>query len=716
MKRIATTILFAAMCSLSIMAQDIVTENGRAYKLHIVEQGEGLYRLSLNNNTTQEEIIAANPELKERGLVVGMKIKIPLKEVATTQPSSAGNTTHVVAKGETSYSISKQYGMSLAEFYQMNPTAQGGLNEGQAVKVKGTATPSGAKTYRLHIIHQGETLYGIGVKYGVKADAIIAANPTLDITSLPIGTIVRIPDTTIPVEDSYFYYHQVTTGETLFSISIKYNILQDKVTAANPDINWQSLQVGQIVAIPKADAIKIVFTTHEVQRRETLYGITRQYEISVEELQAANPEIDVNQLKKGQVIQIPIKTSAAGELPLTTDPVYVGTDYEPENPKYNYYEMGKPTIRVGLMLPFDAANEMARRRGEQNKDFRTGRYLDFYQGVRMAIDTIKASGVNVKLNVFDTSDKMVLANINNMPEDQMDLIIGPAKSDEMHSVAQMAKANKIPMVLPFGQMDSTIKDNPFLFQASIIDTVTAKIVTDKMIDDCTGKNIILLNCSLKNRHDITRYARVKSQCEAKGIELHTLTFNSAEPEKFLEVLSTEQENVLLMPTTAEAQLNSVIVAVASVIDQKKDAKISLYGLGEWLTFQTIEVEVFHKLNTRIYTSFAIDYENASTQKTIGNFRKLFFAEPVAFTPYFQKNKGNSGFSEYALWGYDIATYFVTAAKEYGSNMLRQINDVKAETVQSNFRFENLTNWGGQINTGLKTITFTPANKIVVKNL
>lgn len=716
MKRIATTIVLAAICSLGVMAQEIVTENGRAYRLHTVEQGEGLYRLSLNNNTTQEEIIAANPELKTRGLVVGMTIRIPMKEVEARQQSSVGNTTHVVVKGETSYSISKQYGMSLAEFYQMNPSAQGGLNEGQAVRVKGTSTPSAAKTYRLHIIHQGETLYGIGVKYGVKADEIIAANPTLDITSLPIGTIVRIPDTEIPVEDSYFYYHQVAMGETLFSISIKYNILQDKVMTANPDINWQALQVGQIVAIPKADATKIVFTTHEVQRRETLYGITRQYEISTEELQAANPDIDVNQLKKGQVIQIPIKTSAAGELPLTTDPVYVGTDFEPTHPKYDYYEMGKPTIRVGLMLPFDAANEMARRREEQSKDFKTGRYLDFYQGVRMAVDTIKASGVNVKLNIFDTSDKMVLANINNMPEDQMDLIIGPARSDEMHSVAQMAKTNKIPMVLPFGQMDSTIKDNPFLFQASIIDTVTAKIVTDKMIEDCVDKNVILLNCSLKNRHDITRFARVKSQCAIKGIELHTLTFNSAEPENFLNALSTEKENILLMPTTAEAQLNSVIVAVASVMDQKKEAKVSMYGLGEWLTFQTIEVEVFHKLNTRIYTSFAIDYSNISTQKTLGNFRKQFFAEPVAFTPYFQKNKGNSGFSEYALWGYDIATFFISAVKEYGGNMLRQINDVNAELVQSNFRFENLTNWGGQINTGLKTITFTSDNKIEVKNL
>ena len=706
-------LITAILCCVSLHAQQIVTENGRAYKLHTVEQGEGLYRLSINNNTTQEEIIAANPELKTKGLVVGMTIRIPLKEVATAT-STSGYTTHVVEKGETSYSISKKYNMSLAEFYSMNPSAEGGLSEGRAVKVKSSASTT--KGYRLHIIQQGETLYSIGIKYGVKADAIIASNPTLNINSLPVGTYVRIPDTEIPIEDDFFYYHHVVTGETLFSISVRYNILQEKVTEANPDINWQALQVGQIVAIPKVGATKKVYTTHEVQKKETLYSITRQYDITADELAEANPDIDVYSLKRGQILQIPQRASAVGEMPATVNPQYVGVDYMPSQPQYNYYANGKPIIRVGLMLPFDASNEMSRRRSNNTSDYKTGRYIDFYLGVKMAIDSIEKTGVNIKLNVFDTSDKMVLANINNMPADQLDLIIGPAKNDEMHSVGQMAKLNRIPMVLPFGQMDSTINDNPYIFQASFIDTMTTKVVIDRMIDECRNKNVVLLKCNLKGKQDVRRYDRVKSRCNELGIELKQITFNASDVEKFLNVLSTEKENVLLMPTTSEAQLNSTIVAVASVIEQKKDAKVSLYGLGEWLTFQTIEVEVFHKLNTSIFSSFAIDYNNNATQKILSNYRKQYFAEPVAFTPYFQKTKGISGYNEYALWGYDIATYFITAVKEYGENMLRQVNNVNATLAQSNFHFENLTNWGGQFNTGLKKITFTPHNDIVVKNI
>ena len=129
--------------------QEIITENGRAYKLHTVQKGEGLYRLSVNNNTTQEEIIAANPKLKETGLNVGMTIRIPLKETIRENTPITEYTTHVVAKGETAYSISRLYEMTLVEFYRLNPGCESGLSLGQAVKVK-TKEQKKIDGFRIH--------------------------------------------------------------------------------------------------------------------------------------------------------------------------------------------------------------------------------------------------------------------------------------------------------------------------------------------------------------------------------------------------------------------------------------------------------------------------------------------------------------------------------------------------------------------------------------
>lgn len=716
-------LLITVLLGVSAHAQQVITENGRAYKLHTVEKGEGLYRLSVNNNISQEEIIAANPELKTQGLVVGMTLRIPLKTVNTSNQvpvaSSANYSTHIVAKGETAYSISKQYEMSLADFYSMNPSAQGGLSEGQAVKVKSKSTTPSA--YRIHVIQAGETLYRIGVKYGVKAEEIVAVNPVLDVNAMSVGSLLRIPDTEIPVEDNYFYYHHISAGETLFSLGVKYNVPQEKITTMNPDINWSSLQVGQIVAVPKIGVKKVTYTTHEVQKRETLYGITKQYGITEDQLAEANPGVAIAALQKGQMLNIPHYEVVGEELPATLNPLFVGSsNVEFNDAAYNYESEGRPVINLGLMLPFDSEAEMSKLRMARQENapftYKSYRYIEFFQGVKMAADSMSSQGVNVHLKVYDTSNKMTLATLSQSSSLDCDLIIGPAKGDEMHAIAQMAQINKIPVVLPFAQMDSTIKDNPYLFQASVIDSVTTNIVADQIVKACEGKNVILLTCSTKSKLDQKRYDRIRQQLKAKGIVSHQIAYDASKSSVLLEKLSLDQENVLLMPTTSEAQINSVIVAVAGVIDQKKEAKVSLYGLGEWLTFQTIEVDVFHKLNTQIFTTFAIDYSDKKVNSVLSKYRKEYFAEPVAFTPYFQKNKGMSGYSEYALWGYDIAMKFLSAYKQQGASFIRKINDSKIDLVQSNFKFAKLTNWGGQVNVGLRKVTFAPNNDIIVENI
>lgn len=706
-------------------AQQIITENGRAYKLHIVEKGEGLYRLSVNNGVSQEEIIAANPEIKAQGLVVGMTVKIPMKEVVTPTLSTVKTdysvVSHVVEKGETAYSLSKKYNMSLADFYSLNPSTQNGVSEGRVVKVKDSSS-NVVNGYRIHVIQPGETLYRIGIKYGVKANDIISLNPVLDINAMPVGSMLRIPDTNLPSEDEFFAYHRVAQGETLFSLGVKYNVSQDVIIAANPDINWSSLQVGQVVAIRKAEAKKCLYTEHVVQKKETLYSITKQNGITQEQLAEANPDVNVYALQKGQTIRIPQYVDAMNELPATINPLFVGTSTIADNQSesYDYEKSGSPVINVALALPFDAQNEMYKLRQAAvdgtNRTYKSYRYLEFFQGVKMAADSLAQNGVNVKLHVFDTSNKMALATLTQMTSHNYDLIIGPAKTEEMHEMAYMAGLNKIPMVLPFAQMDSSINDNPYLFQASMIDTVTTNVVVDQMIADCEGKNVVLLTCSARGKQDLMRYERVRSQFKEKNIEYNSINYDPSKSEDLLNILSTEKENVFLMPTTSEAQLNSVIVAVASALDQKKEAKVSLYGLGEWLTFQTIEVEVFHKLNTQLYTTFAIDYSNDFVKSIISKYRREYFSEPVAFTPYFQKTKSMSGYSEYSLWGYDIAMKFISAYKMYGDDFIRKINDVNVGLAQSNFKFYKLTNWGGQVNVGLRKLRFTTDNKIILNDI
>lgn len=717
-KRFVLGLSLLCACN-SLAAQEIITENGKAYKLHKVAQGEGLYRLSINNNTTQEAIILANPKLKETGLSVGDVIRIPIEGVQIEKLSQRV-TEHVVQKGETAYAIAQKYQMRLGDFYQLNPNNITSLPEGAKVRVriKDTQDPSG---FRIHSISAGETLYSIGVRYGVKAQDIISVNPSLNVQQLPIGTAIRIPQTIIPNEDEHYYYHRIAAGETLYALCVKYNLLQDKIVAVNPDIDWQKLSIGQVVAVPKQFNSQ-VWKTHEVRRRETLYSIVRQYGITEEELRQWNPELAERGLQRDMQLRILDKEASRSEAPATANPHFVGTEYVPATwSSYNYRIAGSPVIRVAVMLPFDAQNELATRRATGRTDeseayyFKTRPYIEFYEGCRMAADSLCRAGANIELSVFDAQNTLSVANTLSNPDlTNLDLIIGPAHVDRMKLVSDFSQQHKVPVVFPFAALDASLAENPYAFQASVVDTINGRIMIEEMVRSCTGKRLIMIATSNANKMERWREQIVRQMCDSLGINQLCINYNPSNTQPFVDTLSTTLENVLILPTINEAKINSVVTSVANVMDQKPDARVSLLGFGEWLTFQTIEVEVFHKLNTAIYSTFALDYSDPIALRAMDMYRKKYLSEPVAFSPSFQRLKTNSGFSSYSLWGFDVMMQFAGARIALGPDFALHINDHKPHLTQTSFHFEHITNWGGSVNTGFRVMRFGADNKIVME--
>lgn len=110
--------------------------------------------------------------------------------------------------------------------------------------------------------------------------------------------------------------HTVKKGETITAIAQKYKVEPSAIYELNPDCS-RTLKFESIILIPRAisKGIKsktesktvIVENIHEVQLKETLFGIAKQYEVSLEELNAANPELVETGLKAGQKIKIPSK-------------------------------------------------------------------------------------------------------------------------------------------------------------------------------------------------------------------------------------------------------------------------------------------------------------------------------------------------------------------------------------------------------------------------
>ncbi len=179
------------------------------------------------------------------------------------------------------------------------------------------------KIFVLHKVEVKETLYSISRKYSAKVEDIKAANTDLK-ADISIGQILRIPykgtiPSTNPSSSSNFKIHTVEKKETLYSISKLYSISVETLLKANQGAD-AGLKEGQELKIPVngnttiATPAKVVeepivkantnAKVHVVELKETLFGISKKYDVSVDAIKKANPQL-IDGLKEGMELIIP---------------------------------------------------------------------------------------------------------------------------------------------------------------------------------------------------------------------------------------------------------------------------------------------------------------------------------------------------------------------------------------------------------------------------
>ena len=168
-----------------------------------------------------------------------------------------------------------------------------------------------------HIVAKGETIYQIAKKYSVKQEDIFRLNPESK-TKLKLNSVLLIPKSeVISAKNTTTITHEVLPKQTLYGISKQYNIPIDDIKKANPIIEKEGLEIGLKLIIPvdknyKTEKIIVsepskpikniepekqaiisdeVEITHLVLTKETKYGISKKYGVTISELEKLNPEI-----------------------------------------------------------------------------------------------------------------------------------------------------------------------------------------------------------------------------------------------------------------------------------------------------------------------------------------------------------------------------------------------------------------------------------------
>ncbi|HLT07679.1 MAG TPA: LysM peptidoglycan-binding domain-containing protein [Cyclobacteriaceae bacterium] len=202
--------------------------NGQSFIIHQVDEKETLFAISRRYKTPVNEIVQNNDELKN-GLKIGQRIRIPFVEKSAIP---AGAKLHNVAPGETMFSIAKAYNVSINDLMSWNDLKGSDLSVGQALIIQGAAEAKAevpvADTPKVAEAPQPT------VK---KAEPSPAKQPA-EQKSVPA------PQPTTTMTTGGWITHQVTQGQTLFSIAKQYNAKVEDLIAWN-GLTSNNLSLGQ---------------------------------------------------------------------------------------------------------------------------------------------------------------------------------------------------------------------------------------------------------------------------------------------------------------------------------------------------------------------------------------------------------------------------------------------------------------------------------------
>lgn len=584
---------------------------------------------------------------------------------------------YTVEASEGLYRISKKFNVLQADIYKANPGITEAIKAGQTLYIpvnKGNGSKSMQKSSSQkkvieHKVLAKQTLYSISKMYGVEQSDIVGMNPEIQGNTIKIGQTLKIPissmtkgeeqervinqinDTQLPpqsntsnrnVKKKYVTYEVKNKKETLYSISKQFGVSINEIIEANPYAQ-DGIKKGDILQIP-IDEKNIPKTSgnelyHLVQPKETIYGICKQYNISKEDLFRRNPRLQTEGLKYGDTIFI---ASAGKTLGNTTD----------DNTR---------TYKIAYLLPFSI--------GEKERNVNIERFIDFYRGSLIAMEDIKTSGVSLEVYTFDTqlgTSKTQEIVKSKLPKD-IDLIIGPAYPEQITQVASFAKKNNIVQVVPFTSHISNSDRYAQQYQFNPVPNDLDKIVAANIFNKFKDNNIYMVYFS--NEENEQSFYTLPEQLErlmkSKSVRYVKLNVNDISKDKIASIANNNKHNLMVIRQCQTSDFQELI-------DMFDNNTRNITFVTEHNIFDYAQKD--KSLKNKDFVSYSL-FNTAPTNKYISSYNN-----------YFPTRSKAQSTPNYDLLGYDITLYFCKALQPNKQLIFPQ--DVALQQSTFNFTKQN----------------------------
>ena len=564
-----------------------------------------------------------------------------------------------------------------------------------------------AQEYFMHTVTQGQGLYSISRMYGVTEDDIIKLNPGSE-KVIRTGQELRIPNRS---QTSSGRFHTIQKGETLYRLSVENRISVKELCDANPGLSAQNFKIGQVITIPAPsdedplastienagqDAPKSIVedvqamlsdtarfkTTHVVKKRETIFRICRNYDISQSEFLAANPEFRYTKLRQGAVVNIPFTQKELEQRRQRQTAAQTRMESVSDSTLFSLNERSKDKeddgiITAALILPFSLNDSTTTLQKQM---------IEFYQGVMMALDKLKDENVSVTLKVFDSEgeDTPIEPLLESGKLDDVDIIFGPRFTSHISAVSRWSTAHQVPLVpLIINSNFDDVFNNPYVYQLNPSQSYYLQETYNHFLEQFPNPNVILLDADEFKKNDFIDGLR--HVLNERDIPLTTLMVDTAY-QQIMDTLVADKQNIFIINTDGSEPLNTML-PVLQLINRTKAPEIEthLFGYPRYQTYATDHLEEFYEVDTWFYSWF---YTNNMLQESVefnNMFRRSFSRQMLISYP------------SYASYGYDAGYYFLKGLATYGKDLPDHLDDISFDPVQMGFKFERVNNWGGFMN-------------------
>lgn len=568
-------------------------------------------------------------------------------------------------------------------------------------------TTNNAKKTISHIVKVGDTVYSIATNYNTTVDEIYKLNRGSD-KGIKVGQVLLVPNnveqkvqsTYVSYEDSKLQEHKIAPKETLFSVSQKYGVTKEDLQRANPGLSEKNFSISRVIVIPQIgkqtigreevvnQSSSMSVLAHKVQKKETLYSLSKKYNCTEEDIERANPGIKQTGLKEGYTILIPIKGSASGyngnsdDIALRRIDAFAPSVYQPQD----------GIVRIALLLPFIKGS----------KNLSAEKINEYYEGFLLAVHKMKEQGLNAEIYTFDIGDDKDTRRLESIlgtnELNSLHLVIGGVSEKQVELISHFSERTGIKYVVPFNNKGTGIAYNPHEFQVANAHSTLFPKITRAFAQRFNGSNIIFLaeNGSDNNKKDFVK--TLQAELDNAGISYKKAPTTASLTGDLGVVLDANKKNIIIPASHSENSLVKMLDAL-DVLTKENELAISLFGYPEWQTY-TNQSRRLHRYDSYIYSMFFLDTHNVEARKFSDKYTTWFNKRMLVTYPRF------------AHMGYDTGMIFMSALQRYGYDFAPRINDLNTPTLQSALYFEPIGERGGYINSGVYIVNLRPDNSVV----